>query len=236
MNSLEELKQLNIVFPEESDVTGYKSFYNRFVKRIIDFILALMFLIILLPVFAVVSVMIFADDGSPVFYRAERGGYKNKTFRIFKFRTMVKNADKIGGGTTALADSRITRSGAFLRKTKLDEIPNLLNILRGEMSFVGPRPELLRYTDAYTGIEKAIFEVRPGITDMSSDLFINLDELVGSENADDMYEKYVLKNKNALRVKYAAEVSFKTDFKLFFKTVFDVIKKVLRLFSEKRDD
>lgn len=231
MNSLEELKELNIAFPDEADITGYNGIYNRYVKRVIDFVFALLFFIILLPVFAVVSLLIYTDDGSPVFYRAQRGGYKNKTFRIFKFRTMVKNADKIGGGTTALGDSRITKSGALLRKTKLDEIPNLINILRGEMSFVGPRPELLQYTDAYTGVEKTIFEVRPGITDMSSDLFINLDEIVGSENADEMYERFVLKNKNALRVKYAAEVSFKTDVKIFFKTVFDVVKKIFGLFT-----
>lgn len=231
MNSLEELKELNIAFPDEADITGYKGIYNRYIKRVIDFIFALLFFIILLPVIAVVSLYIYIDDGAPVFYRAQRGGYKNKTFRIFKFRTMVKNADKIGGGTTALGDGRITKSGALLRKTKLDEIPNLINILRGEMSFVGPRPELLQYTDAYTGAEKAIFEVRPGITDMSSDLFINLDEIVGSENADEMYERFVLKNKNALRVKYAAEVSFKTDIKIFFKTVFDVVKKIFGLFT-----
>lgn len=231
MNSLEELKELNIAFPDEADITGYKGIYNRYVKRVIDFVFALLFFIILIPVIAVVSLYIYIDDGAPVFYRAQRGGYKNKTFRIFKFRTMVKNADKIGGGTTALGDGRITKSGALLRKTKLDEIPNLINILRGEMSFVGPRPELLQYTDAYTGVEKTIFEVRPGITDMSSDLFINLDEIVGSENADEMYERFVLKNKNALRVKYAAEVSFKTDVKIFFKTVFDVVKKIFGLFT-----
>ncbi len=225
MTSVEELKNLEIEFPHESDIKGYCSFYNRVVKRIIDFILALLLTIVLFPLLLIISVLIMADDGMPVFYRAERGGYKNKKFRIFKFRTMVKNADKIGGGTTALNDNRITKVGNFLRKTKLDEFANLFNILRGEMSFIGPRPELLQYTNQYEGVEEYIFEVRPGITDFSSDVFINLDELVGGDNADEMYEKYVLKNKNALRVKYAAEVSFSTDFKIFFKTVFDVMEK-----------
>ena len=173
------------------------------------------------------------ESGFPIFYRANRGGYKGKTFKINKFRTMVKNADKIGGGTTALNDSRITKVGAFLRKTKLDEIAQLFNIIGGTMSFIGPRPELLQYTDNYDELEKNILNVRPGITDYSSDVFINLDEIVGSENADEMYEKYVLKNKNALRVKYAAEVSFATDFKIFFKTVFDVINKVFRFLFKK---
>lgn len=225
MTSVEELKELKIDFPAEEDIKGYKGIYNRFFKRVIDFVLALILTIVLSPVLLVVSIAIMIDDGAPVFYRAQRGGYKGKTFKIFKFRSMVNNADKIGGGTTALNDSRITKVGNILRKTKLDEFANLFNILRGEMSFIGPRPELLQYTDQYEGVEKYIFEVRPGITDYSSDLFINLDEIVGGENADEMYEKYVLKNKNALRVKYAAEVSFATDAKLFFKTVFDVLGK-----------
>ena len=189
--------------------------------------------IVLSPLFIVVSVLIISDDGFPVFYRAQRGGYKNKSFRIYKFRSMINNADKIGGGTTALNDSRITKIGSFLRKTKLDEFANLFNILRGEMSFIGPRPELLQYTDQYEGVERYIFEVRPGITDYSSDVFINLDEIVGGENADEMYEKYVLKNKNALRVKYAAEVSFRTDVKVFFKTVLDVLKKAFGFIFKK---
>ena len=139
---------------------------------------------------------------------------------------MVKDADKIGGGTTALNDSRITRVGNLLRKTKLDEIPQLINIMRGEMSFIGPRPELIKYTSQYEGAEKLILEVRPGITDYSSLEFINLDELVGTEeNADEIYETKVLKVKNSLRIKYVATVSFKTDVEIFFKTVFSVIEK-----------
>ena len=229
MTSVEELKRLKIEYPAEEEITGCKGFYNKAVKRVIDVILSLLLLIILSPVLLIVSLLIVIDDGFPVFYRANRGGYKNKTFKIFKFRSMVKNADKIGGGTTALNDSRITKIGHFIRKTKIDEFANLFNIIKGEMSFIGPRPELLQYTEQYEGVEKYIFEVRPGITDFSSDIFINLDEIVGDENADEMYERYVLKNKNALRVKYAAEVSFKTDFKIFFKTVFDVIKKAVNV-------
>ena len=107
---------------------------------------------------------------------------------------MVKNADKIGGGTTALHDPRITKVGNFLRKTKLDEIPQLGQVLQGKMSLIGPRPELLKYVNQYEGEEKDILQVRPGITDFSSIEFINLDEIVGGENADEMYEKYSLKN------------------------------------------
>lgn len=225
MKTIDEIKELNIDVPDVQNISGYNGIYNRYIKRILDLFFSVFLFVLLLPLFLIISVAIAADSGFPVFYRAQRGGYKNQPFKIYKFRTMVQNADQIGGGTTALNDARITRVGAFLRKTKLDEIANLINIIRGEMSFIGPRPELLRYTNLYSGNEKYIFEVRPGITDFSSDLFINLDEIVGSENADEMYEKYVLKNKNALRVKYAAKVSFSTDVHIFFKTVIDVLKK-----------
>jgi len=206
---------------------GYKSVYNRFVKPLIGFILALMFFLLLWPFYLIIALAVAMESGFPVLYSPLRGGYKQKPFHIYKFRSMVKNADKIGGGTTALHDPRITKVGNFLRKTKLDEIPQLFNILRGNMSFIGPRPELLQYTDRYEGEEKLILEVRPGITDYSSIEFINLDEIVGQGNADEMYEKYVLKKKNALRIKYAKEVSFATDIKLFSLTVWHVIKKAL---------
>lgn len=197
----------------------YNKLYNRHIKRFLGFILALFFMIAAIPLYIIISIAIIAEDGLPVFYRPLRGGYKNKPFRIFKFRTMVKNADKIGGGTTAMNDPRITKVGGFLRKTKLDETANLFNILIGTMSFIGPRPELLQYIEKYEGKEKKIFEVRPGVTDFSSMEFINLDEIVGSENADEMYEKYVFKKKNELRIKYVENVSFKTDCYIFFKTI-----------------
>jgi len=209
-----------------SEKTKYNSIYNKIIKRILDFILAVALSIFLLPVFIVISLAIIIDSGFPVFYQAERGAYKGKTFRILKFRSMIKNADKVGGGTTAFNDPRITRLGAFLRKTKLDEIPQLFNILSGDMSFVGPRPELVFYTSRYSEQEKVIFSVRPGITDYSSVKFINLDEIVGDSNADEIYEKEVLPIKNALRVQYAEEVSFIVDIKIFFLTVMHVLKKI----------
>ena len=205
---------------------NYNSFYNRYVKRCIGCGMAVVLLLILWPVYALVALAVAIEDGFPIFYRPQRGGYRNIPFRIFKFRTMIRNADQIGGGTTALNDPRITRVGNFLRKTKLDEIPQLFNIIGGSMSFIGPRPELLKYVKQYEGDENLIFEVRPGITDFSSVEFINLDEIVGgAENADEMYEKYVLKRKNQLRIKYAKEVSFTTDCKLFFNTIGSVFKK-----------
>ena len=209
--------------------------YNRFVKRILDLILALIFAVVLAPIYLILALAVVIDTGLPIFYRAERGGYRDKPFRIFKFRSMVKNADQIGGGTTALNDSRITKVGNVLRKTKLDEIPQLFNIIKGDMSFIGPRPELLRYTAQYEGEELLIHRVRPGITDYSSIEFINLDEIVGGDNADEMYEKYVLRRKNELRVKYAKTVSFVTDFKLLFITVWDVLKKICRFVFKRKE-
>lgn len=204
---------------------AYDGIYNRYIKRVIGLVIAIPVFFVAIPFYVVISLAIFLEDGSPVFYRPLRGGYKNKPFRIFKFRSMVKNADRIGGGTTAMHDPRITKVGAFLRKTKLDESANLLNIIGGTMSIIGPRPELLRYTDQYEGAEKEIFEVRPGITDFSSMEFINLDEIVGTVNPDEMYEKYVLKRKNELRIKYAESVSFTTDAVIFFKTLYKVFEK-----------
>lgn len=207
---------------------AYMGLYNRFFKRVSDIVIALILLAFAIPVYLIVSIAIAADDGFPVFYRAFRGGYKGKPFRIIKFRTMVKNADRIGGGTTAMNDPRITKVGRFLRKSKLDETANLINVLTGTMSFIGPRPELLQYTEQYTGDEKKILMVRPGVTDYSSIEFIDLDEIVGSENADEMYEQHVLKRKNELRIKYAETVSFKTDVKIFAVTVGRVIRKAIR--------
>lgn len=229
----EKLKLEDITFSEEQLKRRYDGFYNRVVKRVIDFGIALVLTVILSPVLLIVGLAVVAETGFPVLYRPQRGGYRNQPFRICKFRTMVKNADKIGGGTTALNDSRITKVGALLRKTKLDEIAQLFNVLNGSMAFVGPRPELLQYTNAYDEMEKNILNVRPGITDFSSIMLINLDEIVGAQNADEMYEKYVLKRKNQLRLKYVSQVSFVTDCKLFFYTAYRVIHKAYRVIFKK---
>lgn len=225
----ERLKLEDITFSDEQLKSRYNGIYNRIIKRIIDFCIAFILTIVLSPVLLIVAVCIALESGFPVLYRPQRGGYKDKPFRICKFRTMVKNADKIGGGTTALNDRRITKVGALLRKTKLDEIAQLFNVLNGTMSFIGPRPELLQYTNAYNELEKNILNVRPGITDYSSIMLINLDEIVGAQNADEMYEKYVLKRKNQLRLKYVAQLSLITDCKLFLDTVFRVVRKAVKV-------
>lgn len=213
---------------EKRPRAGYCGFYNRIIKRIVDFILSLIAAVAVTPIVFVIGIFVAIEDGFPVLYTPLRGGYRGKAFRIFKLRTMYKDADKLGG-TTALNDPRITRMGKALRKLKLDELPQVYNVLLGSMSFIGPRPELLRYTEAYKDEERIILEVRPGITDFSSIEFISLDEIVGTENSDEMYEKYVLEKKNKLRIRYAKEVSFGTDVSLFFKTVTAVFKKAMRV-------
>ena len=212
--------------PANERKPAYCGAYNRIFKRLFDIVVAGAALLILWPFYLVISLGIALEDGLPVIYRAERGGYQGKTFRICKFRTMVRNADKIGGGTTSFHDPRITKVGNFLRKTKLDEIPQFWQVLIGRMSLVGPRPELTRYVDRYTGEELDILQVRPGITDFSSVEFVNLDEIVGEENADEMYEKLVLAKKNALRVKYAHSVSLGTDLYILYKTAVAVLDKI----------
>lgn len=212
---------------------GYDSLYNLYIKRALDIVISGTALLFLWPFYMIIALLIAIEDGFPVFYKADRGGYKNRPFKICKFRSMVKNADKIGGGTTALHDPRITKIGEFLRKTKLDEIPQLGQVFNGKMSLIGPRPELLRYTNRYVEDEKDILLVRPGITDFSSVEFINLDEIVGGENADEMYEKHVLKKKNELRVKYSHEVSFKTDTYILFKTLSAVFNKAFGFIVKK---
>lgn len=216
----------------EIEKKAYSGIYNRYIKRILDLIITGIALCFLWPFYLIIGLFIVLEDGFPVFYRADRGGYQGKPFHICKFRTMIKNADKVGGGTTALHDPRITKTGNILRKTKLDEIPQIGQVFLGKMSLIGPRPELPRYVSQYEGEEKDILQVRPGITDFSSIEFINLDEIVGGDNADEMYEKYVLKRKNQLRVKYAHTVSFRTDAAILFRTLGAVFRKAFRFLSK----
>ena len=207
-------------------------FYSKVVKRVLDFLLALILLIPGLIIMIPLAVWVKLDSPGPVIYRALRGGYHNKPFYIMKFRSMVVDADK-SGGCTALNDSRVTRAGKIMRRLKLDELPQLFNILKGEMSFVGPRPELLLYTTQYTKEQECILWVRPGITDRSSIVYIAQDEIVGTENPVENFEKYILPEKNRLRVEYAKNQSFLLDAELFFETIGGVFGKAKKMAEEK---
>ena len=209
-------------------------FYSHVVKRVLDFLFALILLVPGLLLMIPLAIWVKLDSPGPVIYRAPRGGYHNKTFMIMKFRSMVVGADKTGG-TTALNDSRVTRAGKVMRRLKLDELPQLFNILKGEMSFVGPRPELLLYTMQYTKEQECILWVRPGITDRSSIVYIAQDELLGTENPVENYEKYILPEKNRLRVEYAMNQSFKLDAGLFFETIGGVFGKAKKMQEEHKE-
>jgi len=189
-------------------------------KRSFDLIFSLLGLIVLAPVFAAVAVAIKIESAGPVFYRGVRAGRYGKAFRIFKFRTMVEDADKIGGPSSSADDPRITRVGNFLRRYKLDELPQLLNVLRGEMSLVGPRPEVLQEVLLYTEEEKRLLEVRPGITDWASIRFRDEGEILrGSADPHAAYREKIRPEKIRLGLEYVERRSFLTDCKIIVRTL-----------------
>ena len=188
-------------------------------KRLFDFVSSAIALIVLSPVMLLIAAGVKLTSPGPVFYRGIRTGRSGKPFRILKFRTMVANAAEIGGPSTGQQDPRVTRFGTFLRRFKLDELPNLICVLRGQMSIVGPRPEVPQYTSLYEGEEKLILSVRPGITDLSSIRFIDLASHIGAENVDAAFESRVLPVKNRLRVQYVKERSFWIDMKIIGSTL-----------------
>ncbi len=194
-------------------------------KRIFDILCSAAGLLALGPLLAAIAIIIKREDRGPVFYRGLRVGLHGKMFRIFKFRTMIVNAEKIGPASTANEDPRITRIGKILRKYKLDELPQLFNVLLGQMSFVGPRPEVKQFTDMYTEEEKTILTIRPGITDWAS--IWNSDEgsiLAGAKDPDRTYMEIIRPTKLKLQLKYAREVSFVSDLKIICLTLLAIIK------------
>lgn len=210
-------------------------FYSHTVKRILDLLAALIALVPAMVIMIPLAIWVKLDSPGPVFYKAIRGGYHNQPFRILKFRSMVVDADK-SGGCTAKNDDRVTRAGKVMRRLKLDELPQLLNILKGDMSFVGPRPELLLYTTQYTEEQQCIMWVRPGITDRSSIVYISQDEIVGEEDPVANFEKLILPEKNRLRVEYARNQSFSLDMQLFFETLKGVFGKAEDMAREKKQN
>jgi lipopolysaccharide/colanic/teichoic acid biosynthesis glycosyltransferase len=197
------------------------------IKRFFDIIFSIIGLIFLLPIFLIVGVLIKTTSKGTVFYRGVRTGLHGKPFRIYKFRSMVTNAEQIGGTTTADRDPRITKVGVFIRKYKLDELPQLLNVLIGDMSFVGPRPEVTEYTDLFNEEEKKILSVKPGITDFASIEFHDLQSHVGTCNVDEIFKQEILPRKNMLRLKYVREQSLTTDLYILFKTILLIVSKSL---------
>lgn len=189
------------------------------IKRAFDLVVSFCGLVILSPVMLLCAVLVRLTSEGPVFFRQERMGLHGKPFQILKFRSMVQNAPSLGGALTAGRDPRVTRVGAFLRKTKLDELPQLINVFKGEMSFVGPRPEVRKYVEKYPEDYEELLQVRPGITDIASLKYRHETEILGQyPDPERAYVEVVLPDKIALGKEYIRRSSLWLDLKLILMT------------------
>lgn len=215
---------------EEADISRYRELLSKkkgslILKRAFDILCSLILLLILSPVMLILSVMIVCDSKGGVFYRQERVTTNGKIFKIFKFRTMVKDADKKGTLVTVGNDARITRVGKLLRKARLDEFPQLINVLKGEMSFVGTRPEVKKYVDRYTEEMYATLLMPAGITSTASIMYKDEDEILNNcEDVDETYVTKVLPEKMKYNLEYIENFNFFYDIKIMFQTFWAVIK------------
>lgn len=195
-------------------------------KRLFDIVASGLGLIVLSPLFIILAIWIKLDSKGPVFYRQVRVGYKNKNFRIYKFRSMRVGADKGSLVTIGGHDPRITRSGYFIRKFKFDELPQLINVFVGDMSLVGPRPEVRHYVDYWTPEQMHVLDVRPGITDPASIKFRNENELMEKAEAPEKYYiEVIMQEKIKLYLEYVEKHSFFYDLGLIFKTFWVIVKE-----------
>lgn len=199
--------------------------YNG-LKRLFDFLSSIIVFVIVLPIFLFVVFLIKKESSGPIFYKAKRIGKNGKEFVMYKFRTMVVDADKIGGPSTAADDPRLTKIGLFLKKYQLDELPQLINVIKGDMSVVGPRPEVKMYVDIMTEEEKnVILSVRPGITDFASLWnFHEAEILKGSTDPEKDYMEKIRPEKLRLQIKYIKERNFFLDIKIIFQTILKIFK------------
>lgn len=193
-------------------------------KRFFDILASSAGLVVLSPVLIVLGVLVKLSSPGPVFYRATRVGRGGRHFELLKFRSMVVNADKIGPGVTGAADPRITPIGRFLRRTKLDELPQLINVLRGDMSVVGPRPEDPRYVALYTDEQRQVLSVRPGITSPASVAYRNEEALLTGADWEQHYINAVMPAKLAIDMKYACSPSLWQDLRIIGNTIKAIVK------------
>lgn len=189
-------------------------------KRAFDLFWASLGLLLLWPLFVVAALLIIIEDRGPVFFRQERIGWRGRPFRMWKFRTMVVGADRIGRAITVGRDPRITRIGQVLRSTKLDELPQLLNVWLGEMSLVGPRPEVARYVDLYSPEQRKVLELRPGITDLASVKYRRESDLLAeSDDPENTYITEIMPEKIRINLQYASRANLFFDFKVILVTL-----------------
>ena len=193
-------------------------------KRIFDIVCSLFILVLFLPVGIFIAIWISLESKGGIFYRQERIGKNGIQFRILKFRSMRKDADKLGKLTVGMRDPRITRSGYFIRKYKLDEFPQFMNVLKGEMSIVGPRPEVKEYTDLYTIEQRKILSVKPGITDFASLAYFKENEILGSsDDPEKTYIEQVMPAKLELNLAYIQNPGIVQDVKIMWRTFVKLI-------------
>lgn len=187
--------------------------------RALEIVIALLGLIVLAPFLMICGIVVRMSDGGPVFYRARRVGRGGEEFALLKFRTMVIDADKRGGGLTAAQDTRITPAGRFLRRTKCDELPQLYNVLMGDMSFVGPRPEDPRYVRLYSEEQRQVLAIRPGITSAASLYFRNESDLLSGPDPEGTYVHSILPQKLAIELEYVRSRSMLSDVRVILHTI-----------------
>lgn len=194
-------------------------------KRFFDILFSFIGLIVIFPILLIISLIIIFTSEGGIFYRQVRVGKNNKDFRIYKFRTMYVNSDKFGLLTVGGRDARITKIGYHLRKYKLDELPQLINVLLGEMSFVGPRPEVRKYVDMYNAKQLKVLSVRPGITDLASIAFRNENEILSKQsNSEQYYIEEIMPEKIRINLKYISEKKMFSDFGVLLKTILSIVK------------
>jgi len=194
-------------------------------KRLFDIIASLLGIIILIPFLFIISIFIVCGSGFPIFYLQRRVGKDGKDFNLFKFRTMANNSDKKGLLTIGGRDSRVTKIGYYLRKYKLDELPQLLNVFIGDMSLVGPRPEVRKYVNLYNDMQKKVLQVKPGITDLASIEFFDENEMLGkSLNPEQTYITEVMPKKLELNLLYIEQQGFLMDLKIICNTLLKIVK------------
>jgi len=198
----------------------------KFFKRCFDIFFSLLGITLLLWLFLIIAIAIKCSSKGPALFKQERVGRYGKTFNIWKFRSMVVNAEAKGMQITTDGDNRITKVGKFIRKTKIDELPQLFNVLSGKMSFVGPRPEVPKYVAMYNDEQLRVLSVKPGITDLASIEFRNENDLLdGDEDPEKKYIEEIMPAKLALNIKYIEKAGFFYDIGLIFKTIGKVIKE-----------
>ncbi|ARV16859.1 glycosyl transferase [Polaribacter sp. SA4-12] len=194
-------------------------------KRVFDFIISFISLLFIFPILFLISIIIKISSPGPVFYKQTRVGENNKDFKIFKFRTMHLNADKKGLLTIGGRDPRVTTIGYYLRKSKLDELPQLINVVKGDMSFVGPRPEVRQYVNLYSETQKKVLNVKPGITDLASIEFRNENEILSEqEDPNQYYIDYIMPKKLEINLKYITQRSLIKDLDVIIKTFIAILR------------